>query len=206
MRVVVVTGGLGSGKSTAAQHFQEKGAVVVDLDDVAHKLLSPGSDLLKRVADEFGGDAVLLADGQLDRNALAREAFASPSAVRRLNAIVHPAVARDAGIAFEQLRLMPMPPSALVFEVPLLVEAPVFAELADVVLALVAPESMRLKRAVSCGMEADEAKRRANVQATDAERAELADAVIVNDGSIERFLSALDAFWEEYVAVGGGAR
>ena len=206
MRVVVVTGGLGSGKSTAAAHFRDKGAAVVDLDDVAHKLLAPGSDLLKRVAGEFGGDAILLADGQLDRAALARVAFATPAAVKRLNAIVHPAIARDSGVALEQIRLMPVPPVAVVFEAPLIVEAPVFAELADVVLAIVAPESVRLERAVAAHMDEEDAKRRIRAQSTDAQRVELSDVVVVNDGSPEQFLDALDAFWEEYVAVGGGPR
>jgi dephospho-CoA kinase len=203
MRVIVLTGGLGSGKSTAAARFRVKGAVVVDLDDVGAKLLSPGSALLARVASEFGADEVLLADGSLDRSALARRAFASPEAARRLDALVHPAIARDVGVAIEQLRLMPEPPFAVVLEVPLLVEAPVFGEVADVVLAIVAPETLRLDRAVAAGMTPEDAQRRLRAQATDAQRAELADATVVNDGSLERFFAALDAFWEEYVAVGG---
>lgn len=204
MRVVVVTGGLGSGKSTAAKHFAAKGAVVVDLDDVAAKVLAPGSAVLGRVAAEFGGEDILLADGCLDRPALARAAFATPACAARLDAIVHPIIARDVGIAIEQLRLMPEPPFSVVLEVPLLVEAPVFGELADVVLVIVAPEAVRVARSVALGRQVDDAVRRVRVQATDAQRAELADVVIVNDGSVERFLGELDTFWEEYVAIGGG--
>ena len=206
MRVIVVTGGLGSGKSTAAKYFGAKGAVVVDLDDVAAKVLAPGSDLLARVAAEFGGEDILLADGSLDRPALARAAFASPTHAKRLDALVHPVIARDVGVAMRQLRLMSEPPFAVVLEVPLLVEAPVFGELADVVLAIVAPEPVRLARSVALGRESDDAMRRIRAQATDGERAELSDVVIVNDGSAESFLGRLDAFWEEYVAVGGGVR
>lgn len=206
MRVITVTGGLGSGKSTAAEHFHSRGAVVVDLDDVAAKVLAPNSALLERVAAEFAEHEIVLADGRLDRPALARAAFASPSAARRLDALVHPIVARDVGVAIEQLRLMPEPPFAVVLEVPLLVEAPVFGQLADVVLAIVAPESLRLARAVECGMDPDDAQRRVQAQATDAERAALSDAVVVNDVPLERFFAELDAFWEEYVAVGGGTR
>jgi len=160
--------------------------------------------LLARVAAEFGGDEILLADGRLDRPALARAAFASPEAAQRLNRLVHPAIARDAELAIERLRLMPEPPLAVVLEVPLLVEAPVLGELADVVLALVAPETLRLSRVVGRGMDQDDAQRRLRAQATDAQRAELSNVVIVNDGSVSEFLGKLDAFWEEYVAVGGG--
>jgi len=205
MRVIVVTGGLGSGKSTAAGYFRSKGAIVVDLDDVAVKVLAPGSAVLARVVAEFGDD-ILLADGRLDRAALARLAFATPDAARKLDDLVHPVIARDVGVAIEQLRLMPEPPLVVVLEVPLLVEAPVFGELADAVVAIVAPESVRVARSVALGREEDDAKHRIRAQATDAQRAELADAVVVNDGSVERYFAELDAFWEEYVAVGGGMR
>lgn len=205
MRIITLTGGLGSGKSTAAEYLRAKGAAVVDTDVVGRTLLSTGSDLLARVAAEFGEDDVLLADGSLDRPALARKAFASDASTRALDAIVHPAVAREVGVALEQLRLLAEPPIAVVLEVPLLVEAPVFAELADVVVALVAPESMRIGRAVAVGMDETDAVRRVRRQATDAERAELADIVIVNDGSVERLYATLDDVWNEHIAVGGAA-
>ena len=73
------------------------------------------------------------------------------------------------------------------------------------VLALVAPEAVRIERAVARGMDRADALRRLRAQATDAERVELSPtSSIINDGSLERFLGELDAFWEEYVAVGGG--
>jgi len=203
MQVIVLTGGLGAGKSTAAEFFRSRGAVALDLDDIAARLLVPGTPLLARVAQEFGGEDVLLADGRLDRPALARIAFATPEATRRLNAIVHPAVVREIGPSIADMRLLQEPPPVIVLEVPLLAEAPVFAELADIVVAIVGPESVRAARAVERGMAPDDVARRMRSQATDAERAELADVLIVNDGPIERFTSALERFWEEYVVDGG---
>jgi len=203
MQVIVLTGGLGAGKSTAAEFFRSRGAVALDLDDIAARLLVPGTPLLARVAEEFGGEDVLLADGRLDRLALARIAFATPEATRRLNAIVHPAVVREIGPSIADMRLLQEPPPVIVLEVPLLAEAPVFAELGDIVVAIVGPESVRAARAVERGMAPDDVARRMRSQATDAERAELADVMIVNDGPIERFTSALERFWEEYVVDGG---
>ena len=203
MRVIVVTGGLGSGKSTASEFFRAKGAVVVDLDQVAATLLAPGSSLLKRVVGEFG-EGILLDDGRLDRAALGEAAFASREAAQRLNAIVHPAVANDIATAIEQLLLLPDQPIAVILQVPLLVEAPVICELADTVLAISAPESVRIARAVAGGMSLEDATRRVGLQATDAERAELADVIMVNGGSIADLVGELDAFWAEHVAVGGG--
>jgi dephospho-CoA kinase len=206
MQVIVVTGGLGSGKSTAAEFFRSRGAVTLDLDEVAANLLAPESALLGRVSSQFGGDDVLLADGRLDRPALARAAFASPESARKLNGLVHPAVAREVAVALEQLRLMPEPPMAVVLEVPLLAEAPVLAEVADVVLAVVAPEGLRVGRAGERGFTQDEARRRIGLQASDAQRAELADVVIINDRSVEEYRSALADFWEAHVALGGGGQ
>jgi len=203
MQVIVLTGGIGAGKSTAAEFFRTRGAVALDLDDIAARLLSPGSPLLARVAEEFGGDEVLLADGRLDRPALARVAFTTPEVTQQLNAIVHPAVVREIGPSIADMRLLQEPPPVIVLEVPLLAEAPVFAELADIVVAIVGPESVRAARAIARGMAPDDVARRMRSQATDAERAELADVLIVNDGPIERFTSALERFWEEYVVDGG---
>lgn len=205
MFVLVITGGLGAGKSTAARIFRERGAVVLDLDEVAARQLGKGSPLVRRIASEFGED-VLYADGSLDRPALARAAFASPQDAERLNAIVHPAVAREIGPALQELRLMPDQPDVVVVEVPLLAEAPVYRELADEVLAIVGPESVRISRAVARGMSEADARRRVACQATDAERAELADTVIVNDGDEAAFLEVLERYWHETIAprVGGG--
>lgn len=201
MRLVVITGGIGAGKSTAAEFLRIKGAVVVDADRVAADVLSPGSKVLARVAEEFGED-ILLPDGALDRPELARRAFATLERAHALNAIVHPAVAREIGPAVADLRLLPNPPSVVVLEVPLLPEAPVFAELADVVLAVSAPEELRVQRAVAHGRSEDDARRRVAVQATDDQRAQLADVVLVNDSCREAFLRELERFWEDRLAVG----
>lgn len=193
MFVVVITGGLGAGKSTAAEFLRRHGAVVLDLDDIAKHTMEKGSPVLQKVADEFGPD-VLYADGTLDRAALAREAFQSPERVAALNAIVHPAVAREVGPALSDLRLMQQPPEMVVIEVPLLAEAPIYAELGDAVLAVVAPEHLRVRRAIERGMSEAEARRRISLQATDAQRAALADRVIVNDGDREAFERQLEDF------------
>ena len=202
MRVVVITGGIGAGKSTASGFLRDKGAIIIDADLVAAQVLEKGSPVLARVAEAFGSD-VLLADGSLDRAALARTAFASARGAARLNAIVHPAVAREIGPAVADLRLMPSPPLAVVIEVPLLAEAPVFAQIADVVVAIVAPQEMRVQRAIASGFSEADVRRRLAVQASDAERAAMADVVVVNDGSLERFLGELERVWRESVAEGG---
>lgn len=201
MVILVLTGGIGSGKSTAAAFFRSRGAVTLDLDEVASHTMAPGSPVLAAVSAAFG-DAVIAPDGSLDRAGLADVAFATPEATARLGAIVHPAVAREIGPSLTKLRLLPDPPSVVVIEVPLLAEAPVFAEMADVVLALDAPESLRIARAIGRGMAEPDVRRRLAVQASDEERAALADTVIHNDESYEVFLGELEAFWDVRLKVG----
>ncbi len=202
MLIVAVTGGLGSGKSTAADHFRSLGAAVLSLDDVARAIIRPGTAAFQAIVEEFGPD-VVGDDGSLDRTALAEKAFSSRERAQRLNSIVHPVVASEVGPALRELDALPMKPEVVVLDVPLLVEAPVFRELADQVLAIEAPERLRVERAVARGMTEADARARIACQATDAERAELADDVIVNDGTLAQFRAALQRYWDDRVAMGG---
>lgn len=196
MYVVALTGGIGAGKSTAADVFRGRGAVVLPLDDIAKRQLEPGTPVFRTVVSEFGSD-ILDEDGRIVLSALARKAFSSPGLSARLNALVHPAVLREVGPRLRDMGQLPDPPRVVVLEVPLLVEAPVFAELADRVLAVSAPEEERVSRAVAGGMSEAEVRARMACQATDAQREAIADDVIHNDGTIEKFRAALERYWDE---------
>lgn len=175
----------------------EHGAFALDLDEVAKDLMSPGSELLGKVGEAFPG--CVAADGSLDREALARQAFASPERCARLNAIVHPAVVREVGPAITDLRLLPQRPHVVVMQVPLLAEAPVLAELADLVVAVSAPEDVRITRAVRRGMTEADARARLACQSSDAEREALADVVLRNTGTLEELRAAVERMWKERV-------
>jgi dephospho-CoA kinase len=202
MRTVVLTGGIGSGKSFASEYMGERGARVIDLDQVASCALAPGSRVLGAVAAQFG-PSVLRPDGSLDRAELARLCFVDAETASRLDAIVHPEVERAAVLLLGDLRLSESPPEVVVLEVPLLAEAPQFAALGDIVVAVTAPESVRVERAVARGgMERSDIARRARVQAPDAARAALADVVIDNDGTMDEYREALGRFWDRHLGAG----
>ena len=93
MLLVALTGGVGAGKSTVADLLAAHGAVILDADDLARRAVEPGTPGLAKLVDEFGPD-ILDASGALDRAEMARRAFADPDARRRLEAVVHPEVAR----------------------------------------------------------------------------------------------------------------
>ncbi|MBF4510480.1 MAG: dephospho-CoA kinase [Aeromicrobium sp.] len=198
MYVLALTGGLGSGKSTAADVFAERGAVVIDCDDIARTLLDEAPVVRDRVVEAFG-PGVLGADGRIDRAALADAAFVSAEATAMLDAIVHPAVLAAIAGALDTLALQGEPPRVVVLVVPLLAESPLFLEPVDAVLAISATEDARIERAVARGMTREDAERRIARQAGDGERRAIADHVIDNDGDLESFRRAIIEFWESVV-------
>lgn len=198
MFTIVVTGGLAAGKTTANEYFRSRGAVVIDLDSVGHRLLAPGTDVHRRLVETFG-DGILDESGTIDRASLAAAAFRSYETAMRLNSIVHPAIAAEVLPGLTEMGLLQNPPPLVVVDVPLLVEAPVYAEMADIVLAISAPEESRIARAVARGMAEGDARARMGSQATDMQRAAMADYEIVNDSTLEDFRAALARFWHEVV-------
>lgn len=196
MYVIAVTGGMGSGKSLACEYFLSRGAIVIDLDDIARRVIDPGGPAYERLVEHFGDD-IIAPDGQIDRGALALLAFSNDAETGVLNRIVHPVVLREIVEGITNLRLMERPPQVVVLEIPLLAEAPVFADVADTVLAIEAPSDLRLRRLVDAGADPLDVSRRIARQATDEERAALAEHVIPNAGTTGEFIERLERYWDE---------
>jgi len=192
---VGLTGGTGAGKSTVARRLADHGAVVIDADRVAREVVESGTDALAEIVAEFGS-AVLLDDGRLDRAALGRRVFGDSAARARLNAIVHPRVARRT----EQLVAELPGDRVVVHDVPLLVEnrlAPTY----PLVVVVLAPTERRVSRLVEArGLSAEEARARIASQAGDAERVAVADVVLVNDAALADLHAAVDALWTDRIA------
>jgi dephospho-CoA kinase len=199
MYVLALTGGLGAGKSTAAEVLAERGAVVIDCDEVAKRLLDESQAVRDRVVAAFG-EGVVGQDGRIVRAALAEAAFASAESTARLDAIVHPAVLAAVAGALDTLALQGEQPPVVVLVVPLLAESPLFLEPVDAVLVISATDEARLERALARGMSLEDAERRMARQAGDGERREIADYVIENDGDVESFRRAVTEFWETEIA------
>jgi dephospho-CoA kinase len=192
---VGLTGGIGSGKSAVAWLLAGHGAVVVDADAIAREVVAPGTPGLAAVLAEFG-TGVRAPDGGLDRPALARIVFADRDALRRLNAIVHPLVAAR---RTELVRAAP-PDAVVVDDVPLLAENRL-AGAFDLVVVVTAAEDVRVERLrTGRGMTEAEARSRIAAQATDAQRAAIADVLVGNDGSLTDLASRVDAVWRDRIA------
>ena len=190
MLLIGLTGGIGSGKSAVATRLAELGAIVIDADAIAREVVEPGTDGLVQVVAEFGRD-VLTATGELDRAALGRLVFADPQRRQALERIIHPRVrARSAEI------VSTAPDDAVVVnDIPLLVETGQ-AKNFPLVIVVLAAEDVRVARLVrDRGMTEDDARARIAAQATDEQRREVADIVIVNDGTLDDLRVAVDAAW-----------
>ena len=196
MLLVGLTGGIGAGKSTVARLLAERGAVVIDADELARRAVAIGSSGFERVLRTFGSD-ILAPDGAIDRTRLGAIVFADPDRRRTLEAIVHPEVARLFVEALEPYRGTDR---VVVYTVPLLVERGM-ADAFDVVVVVVAGVDRRVERVVSHrGLEPDEVRARIAAQVTDEERAAVADVLLDNDGDLEHLDPQVDRLWSDLAA------
>ncbi|MEL4079827.1 MULTISPECIES: dephospho-CoA kinase [Arthrobacter] len=192
MRRIGLTGGIASGKSLVAARLAELGAVLVDADVLARRVVEPGTSGLAAIRETFG-DAVISADGSLDRPALGALVFADPAARERLNAIVHPLVRQASAELIEAA-----PQDAVVVEdIPLLVETGQ-QDRFDAVLVVDAADDTRVRRMMEHrAMTEQDARARIAAQATRAERNAAATVVIPNEGTREELLQRVDQVWQE---------
>jgi dephospho-CoA kinase len=186
---VALTGGVGSGKSTAAGLLAEHGAVIIDADVISREVVQPGTEGLAAVVSRFG-DVVLATDGSLDRPKLAAIVFSDDDERAALNAIVHPLV----GARVAQLVEQTPPDAVLVYDVPLLAENKTDGGF-DLVVVIEASLPTRLERLAGRGMAEQDARDRMAAQATDEDRRAIADVVVPNDGSLDDLRAAIDDVW-----------
>lgn len=194
MPLIALTGGIASGKSTIARRLAEHGAVIVDADQIVRDVQAPGSPVLDRIAETFGAD-VIAPDGALDRAALGARVFGDAELLKRLNAIVHPAVRAESQRRFERA-VADDPQAVVVYDVPLLVEARV-DDPWDTIVVAHAPASERLRRLVELrGMDERAAQERIDAQVSDDKRLAIADVVIDTAGELAETHRQTDALWE----------
>lgn len=191
MLTVGLTGNIAAGKSAVAAHWAGLGGFVVDADELARRVVEPGTPALARIVEAWG--PAVLRDGELDRPALRGIVFADPEARERLEAIVHPAVAALRDEAFRQAadaghRLA-------VADIPLLFETGMVDDF-DVVVLVDAPEETRKMRLVGDrGLEPEEAQRMIAAQMPSALKRARADVVIDNTGSLADLYREASDVW-----------
>jgi dephospho-CoA kinase len=196
MLLVGLTGGIGAGKSTVARMLAERGAVVIDADELARRAIDTGTPGFDAVVKAFGPEAIT-SDGEINRNRLAALVFADEEARRKLEAIVHPEVAR---LFAEETAKHKGTDRIVVYAVPLLVESGL-QEMFDVVVVVTAQREDRIARlAAARNMSGKDIRGRMDAQLSDDERERAADVVIRNDSSMEDLERQVDAVWRDLMA------
>ena len=203
MRAIGLTGGIASGKSLVSQQLAERGAVVVDADEVGHEAYRRGTETHRAMVDAFGPQ-VVGPDGEIDRRALGAKVFADPAARRRLEEIVWPAMRRLMEDRLAELRAQGS--SVVVLEAALLIEADWLPLVDAVWLVTASPETARERLVQRNGLTAEQAEARLRAQLSNEKRRPYADVVIENDGSLEELRRAVDEAWSELEHRGGVAR
>lgn len=192
MKVIGLTGGIGSGKSTIAKYLAELGAFVINADEIGHEVLKTDSKARQRIVASLGRQ-ILTPDGHIDRNKLGGMVFGNHKSLSRLNRIMHPRIYRVVAARLEQYRKQGV--KVVVVEAPLLIEAS-WSTKVDELWVTTAPEATVLKRLDKIGLSYDEAMVRIRSQLADSERVKLADVVIGTDCSLDELKLKVDRLWQ----------
>ncbi len=193
MLKIGLTGGIGSGKTAASDHFARLGAEVIDTDLLSRALVEPGQEALREIVDAFG-EQVLSADGRLDRAKLGQRVFADPGARQRLEAILHPKI-RAAMLQHAARSTAPY----VVFVIPLLFETGQ-QDLVDRVLLIDVPEALQRDRvAARDGLDDAQIDRIMAAQTDRATRLEQADDIVPNDGELAQLHAQIEKLHRKYL-------
>lgn len=199
--VVGLTGGIGSGKSAAAEDFGRLGAAVVDTDEIARALTAPGGAAMPHIKSLFGR-AFVTPSGAMDREAMRRRVFSDPGTRRALEGLLHPMIRAEA-----ERRIAEVEAPYVVYVVPLLVESSDYRGRVDRVLVVDAPEEVQLERVrARNGLGEAEIRAILRSQASRAERLAAADDVIDNHGALQALHEQVAALHEKYLQLAKNSR
>jgi len=194
MKVLGLTGGIGSGKTVVGEMFARLGAEIIDADQLAREVVEPGQPALEEIVQYFGSD-ILLPDGRLDRARLGDIVFADASARAALNAVTHPRIRErmEDAIAARKDRA-----GVLVLVIPLLYESARTSLVEEVIVVWVDPQTQFRRLVERGGLTAEQARQRIEAQMPLDEKRALADDVIDNRGSRADTQRQVEAIYRRY--------
>ena len=199
MLAVGITGGIGSGKSAAADRFSELGVPIIDADVIARQIVEPGRPACRKVIDAFG-DEVASDDGGLNRAKLRKIIFSEPEKKTLLENILHPEIHAE---ILRQIAELSTPYTIVV--IPLLAESKRQYPL-DRILVIDAPAEFQVSRVSARDDQSEsEVKRVIQLQSSRPDRLAIADDVIENTGSLQSLRNSVDALHEKYLAIARGS-
>ena len=196
MLIIGLTGGIGSGKTAAANLFADLGVPVIDTDIIARELVMPGSPAHAQIVAAFG-QTILQADGNLDRQKLRQIVFSSSEQREQLEAILHPLIREQV-----QQEISALAEPYCIVVIPLLIEKHQHYAFIDRVLVIDLPEELQIQR--SCGRDntsVEEIRKIINTQCDRDTRLAAADDIIENSGSLEQLKISISQLHQKYLAL-----
>ncbi len=194
MKVIGLTGSIGSGKSTVSKFLTHLGAVVIDADKVGHEVFKPGTKAWQEVVDAFG-QGIISADGTIDRRKLGEIVFSNPGARAKLNQVMHPLIYKQVKSQMEEYGRKGA--AIIIVEAPLLLEVG-WKSLVDEVWVTSASEATVIKRLKEQkGLSEAQSLARIRAQLTDEERIRQADVVIDTDCALDELKEKVEALWRK---------
>lgn len=192
---VGLTGGIACGKSTVARMLAEKGALLIDFDELAHAVEEPDGPAWQEIVRHFGR-GVLRADRTIDRRKLGATVFADRDKLDLLNGLVHPAVFAEWGRRMDEIGKT-LPDAIVLSDIPLLIEAGAEKMVDLVILVYLPPEEQIVRLMARDGYSREEALQRLASQMPIDDKLPVADIVVRNDGSLEQTRMQIDRLWDE---------
>ena len=201
MKVICLTGGLASGKSTAVKHLADKGAVVIDADILGHQAYNPGTAAFDGVISAFG-EEVRSDDGQIDRKVLGGKVFGKPEELRKLTDIVWPEIRRLAELELAAIADR-NPEAIVVLEAAVLFEAG-WEDMGEDIWVLTVDRETAIARSMARdNVPRDAVERRLDSQLSNEVRTSRADIVVTNDGSVAAMLEQIDSAFAKSTGASG---
>lgn len=198
--VIGLTGGIASGKSVVSGMLAERGALVIDADKVGHEAYAPGSECYLAVVDAFGRE-IVGTDGEIDRKALGGKVFGDPAQRKRLEGIVWPWMRATMDERLQRLREDGVP--VVVLEAAVLIEADWIPIVDQVWLVTVPPQLARERIMTRNGLTAEQADQRIAAQLSNEQRAEHAQVIIENGGTLDELAQRVAAEWDKLAVAAG---
>ena len=194
MLLIALTGGIGAGKSSAGSLLARLGAIHISADQLAREVLERGEEGFNQVVAEFGDE--ILTNGAIDRGKLAEIIFNDSSKRDLLEEITHPLIAQR----FLRIKNSLPENAVVVYEIPLLAEKPERVRDFDFIVTIETSQELRLERLQGRGLTRDQAIGRMAHQTSDKKRREISHHVIENNGDMEALLTALEEWWDDFIA------
>ena len=197
MKVIGLTGGIATGKSSVSEILSEMGAVIIDADKVGHQMYLPETEAWQDIIDTFGKD-LLLPDRTIDRPKLGGIVFNDKEALKKLNQIVHPKMYKNFEEQIVSHRKKTGDQGVVVLDAAILIEAN-WLPLVNEVWVVVADSDTIIARLLAKGFTEEHARSRISSQLSDEERRKHADVVIENNGDIPQLRARLVEEWKKMV-------